>query len=100
MTELLILTNEHLRCEIKPALGGCVAGLWFQGIPVLRSTPAQSLVSVRESGAGILRVMWVRSSDKIRNKPASSEIICDGRPSWKAGDPMPWCAASKQQFFN
>ena len=51
MTELLILTNEHLRCEIKPALGGCVAGLWFQGIPVLRSTPAQSLVSVRESGS-------------------------------------------------
>ena len=51
MTESLTLTNAHLRCEIKPGLGGCVAGLWLQGIPVLRSTPAPSLVSVRESGS-------------------------------------------------
>lgn len=40
-----------LRCEIKPALGGCIAGLWLGDIPVLRSTPVAALHSVRQSGS-------------------------------------------------
>ena len=40
-----------MRCEIHPALGGCVAGLWFANRQVLRSTPAIELQSVRLSGS-------------------------------------------------
>ena len=40
-----------LRCEVEPGLGGCVAGLWLEGEPVLRSTPAAQLASARQSGS-------------------------------------------------
>lgn len=39
-----------LRCEIEPRLGGCIAGLWLDGVPVLRSTPAPQLATARQSG--------------------------------------------------
>ena len=45
------LRCAELRCEIKPELGGCISGLWLGGIPVLRSTPAQDLHSVRQSAS-------------------------------------------------
>jgi aldose 1-epimerase len=45
------LRCDALRCEIKPELGGCIAGLWLGDIPVLRSTPAQGLHSVRQSAS-------------------------------------------------
>ena len=47
----ITLSQGGLRCEVKPALGGCIAGLWLDDIPVLRSTPADSLLSVRLSGS-------------------------------------------------
>ncbi len=45
------LRCEALRCEIKPELGGCISGLWMGDVPVLRSTPAADLHSVRQSGS-------------------------------------------------
>lgn len=51
MTEPITLSSTSLRCEIKPELGGCIAGLWLGDIPVLRSTPASALVSVRLAGS-------------------------------------------------
>ena len=51
MTQPIILTCESFRCEIKPELGGCISGLWLRDIPVLRSTPAQLLTTVRQSGS-------------------------------------------------
>jgi aldose 1-epimerase len=51
MTEPITLSSASLRCEIKPELGGCIAGLWMGEIPVLRSTPATALVSVRLAGS-------------------------------------------------
>lgn len=39
-----------LVCEIEPRLGGCIAGLWLGGVPVLRSRPAAELASAREAG--------------------------------------------------
>jgi aldose 1-epimerase len=47
----IALSQGALRCEISPALGGCVAGLWCADVPVLRSTPAAQLQSVRLSGS-------------------------------------------------
>lgn len=51
MTGPITLASGNLRCEIKPELGGCIAGLWHGDIPVLRSTPASELVSVRLAGS-------------------------------------------------
>lgn len=47
----LFLKNGALRCDISPTLGGCIAGLWCGGVPVLRSTPAVDLKTVRLSGS-------------------------------------------------
>ena len=45
------LKSGALRCEIEPALGGCIAGLWLGDEPVVRSTPAATLTSSRLSGS-------------------------------------------------
>ena len=37
---MLELVAGSLRCELVPELGGCLAGLWRDGQPVLRSMPA------------------------------------------------------------
>ncbi len=49
--DFITLSEGSLRCEVKPALGGCITGLWFQDLPVLRSTPAAELATVRLSGS-------------------------------------------------
>ena len=51
MTTFLTLQSGALRCEIVPALGGCIAGLWCNERPVLRSTPSAQLQSVRNSAS-------------------------------------------------
>lgn len=51
MTQAITLTAGRLRCDIAPALGGCIAGLWWGDVPVLRSTPAAQLASVRQAGS-------------------------------------------------
>lgn len=51
MQNPLTLRNADLVCELKPELGGCVAGLWLGGTPVLRSTPARDLHSVHQAGS-------------------------------------------------
>ena len=47
----LTLHCADLLCEIKPELGGCIAGLWLGAVPVLRSTHASELHSVRQSAS-------------------------------------------------
>ena len=47
---MLELVAGSLRCELVPELGGCLAGLWCDGQPVLRSMPASELQSARASG--------------------------------------------------
>lgn len=44
------LETGPLRCDLRPDLGGAIAGLWLQGTPVLRSTPAAELTDVRQAG--------------------------------------------------
>ena len=50
MTASLQLAGGNLRCDIKPEMGGCIAGLWWRDVPVLRSTAPQALTSVRLAG--------------------------------------------------
>lgn len=46
---MIELRAGRLRCELHPDLGGAVAGLWLDGEPVLRSTPAARLDSARQA---------------------------------------------------
>lgn len=48
---MLRLQAGPLVCELEPRLGGCIAGLWLGGVPVLRSTAASELASARQSGS-------------------------------------------------
>ncbi len=45
------LRSGALVCELQPRLGGCIAGLWLDDVPVLRSTRAAELNSVRAAGS-------------------------------------------------
>ena len=47
---MIRLASEGLLCAIEPQLGGCIAGLWLEGVPVLRSTRVP-LASARQSGS-------------------------------------------------
>jgi aldose 1-epimerase len=47
MTTITLKANE-LQCDIRPDLGGCVAGLWHDSVPVLRSTKGEELQTVRQ----------------------------------------------------
>jgi len=51
MSTPVSLRSADLLCEIKPELGGCIAGLWLGDVPVLRSTHAPDLHSVRQSAS-------------------------------------------------
>ena len=44
------LTHGALRLALRPDLGGCIAGFWFDTLPILRSTDPGSLTSSRASG--------------------------------------------------
>ena len=46
----LELTAGALRLALRPDLGGCIAGLWRDTVPVLRSTEPAELEASRPSG--------------------------------------------------
>ena len=47
---MIRLESEGLVCTIEEQLGGCIAGLWLDGVPVLRST-SEPLAPARQSGS-------------------------------------------------
>jgi hypothetical protein len=51
MTRTIELASGGLRATIVPDLGGCVAGLWLEDLPVLRSVRLEGLTSVRQAGS-------------------------------------------------
>ena len=50
MNPSIRLASGPLRCDLAAHLGASIAGLWRDGVPVLRSTPADALSEVRLSG--------------------------------------------------
>jgi aldose 1-epimerase len=46
---MIQLQAGRMRCELNPELGGCITGLWLDGEPVLRVTPAAQLSTARLS---------------------------------------------------
>ena len=51
MTTTLQLNFASLRCDLAPDLGGSIAGLWLDDVPVLRSTPGPALQRVSAAGS-------------------------------------------------
>ena len=51
MTTPVSLVCGDMRCDIVPALGAAIAGLWLGDLAVLRSTPGAALASVRDAGS-------------------------------------------------
>jgi len=47
---MIHLRSGSLSCDIEPQLGACIAGLWLDGVPVLRAAPSTGLSSAREAG--------------------------------------------------
>lgn len=83
---MVAMESGALRCEIEPALGGCVAGLWLDGEPVLRSTPAAQLKSSRQAGCYVLvpfsnrvgqaQLVWNGTQHPlVSNKPGEPHAI-------------------------
>lgn len=46
---MIRLQAGPLTCDLEPELGGCIAGLWHEGVPVLRPPPAGRLSTARQS---------------------------------------------------
>lgn len=46
---MIHLQSGSLSCDLEPRLGGCIAGLWCGGVPVLRPPPAAGLSSARDA---------------------------------------------------
>jgi aldose 1-epimerase len=83
---MIRLEAGALACEIEPRLGGCIAGLWLGGEPVLRSTPAAQLTSSRQAGSyplvpfsnriGGARLHWLGTQHPlVRNNGAEPHAI-------------------------
>ena len=51
MPSPLRLVCGDMRCDVVPALGAAIAGLWHGELPVLRSTDAATLTSARAAGS-------------------------------------------------
>lgn len=51
MTSTLTLRHGDLLCDLKPELGGSIAGLWLGSEQVLRSVPGAQMQSVRQSAS-------------------------------------------------
>lgn len=86
MTTTVHLSSGKLRCDIRPDLGGCVAGLWWGDLPVLRSTAAEALTTVRQAGSYPLvpfsnrvaqaRLKWAGTSHPlVQNNAAEPHAI-------------------------
>ena len=51
MAQHLPMQSGALRASLRPDLGGCIEGLWFNGIPVLRSSAPGTLKQVGMSAS-------------------------------------------------
>ena len=102
MTPSLKLSSGRLRCEIRPDLGGCIAGLWWGDTAVLRSTPGEQLESVRLAGSyplvpfsnrvGQARLVWAGTSHPLVQNSTTEPHAIHGvgwqRP-WEVLDDSP-----------
>ena len=83
---MIQLNAGALVCDIEPRLGGCIAGLWLDGVPVLRCGPAAHLTSARQAGCyalvpfsnrvGQATLQWQGTGHPlVRNNPPEPHAI-------------------------
>jgi aldose 1-epimerase len=72
VTKPVEISSGALRASLRPDLGGCMEGLWFQDVPVLRSSAAGALADVRLSASYPL----VPYSNRIAN----AQLVWDATP--------------------
>jgi aldose 1-epimerase len=104
MTPSIELQSGTFRCEIAPALGGAIAGLWLGDIAVLRSTPTQALTSARQAGSyplvpfsnrmGNARLKWAGTSHPLVQNSGDEPHAIHG-----VGWQRPWTVLDADQHF-
>jgi aldose 1-epimerase len=83
---MIHLHSGSLTCAIEPRLGACIAGLWLDGVPVLRAAPAAGIVSARQAACYPLvpfanrlahaRLQWQGTLyPLVRNDPIEAHAI-------------------------
>ena len=100
---MIRLESEGLVCTIEPHLGGCIAGLWLDGVPVLRST-TDTPASARQSGSYPLvpfsnrieraTLHWQGTSHPLVNNNASEPHAIHG-----VGWQRPWSVLDSDDSF-
>ena len=104
MTTSLHLSNGPLRCDIRPDLGGCLAGLWWGDVPVLRSTAGPALTSARLAGSYPLvpfsnrlaqaKLVWAGTSHPLVQNNAAEPHAIHG-----VGWQRPWQVLDESDQF-
>ena len=104
MTTSLHLSNDPLRCDIRPDLGGCLAGLWWGDVPVLRSTAGPALTSARLAGSYPLvpfsnrlaqaKLVWAGTSHPLVQNNAAEPHAIHG-----VGWQRPWQVLDESDQF-
>lgn len=80
------LRAGRLRCELQPALGGCIAGLWWEDVPVLRALPAAEPSSALASAChpmvpfALHGVAWQRPWTVLDQDESSAMLAYEHRP--------------------
>ena len=100
---MIRLESEGLVCAIVPQLGGCIAGLWLEGVPVLRSTQ-DTPASARQSGSYPLvpfsnhieraTLQWQGTSHPLVNNNAPEPHAIHG-----VGWQRPWSVLDSDDSF-
>ncbi len=100
---MIRLESEGLVCTIEEALGGCIAGLWLDGVPVLRSTTGTP-ATARQSGSYPLvpfsnrieraTLQWQGTSHPLVNNNAPEPHAIHG-----VGWQRPWSVLDSDDSF-
>ena len=100
---MLRLESQGLVCAVAPQQGGCIAGLWLDGVPVLRST-TDTPASARQSGSYPLvpfsnrieraTLLWQGTSHPLVNNNAPEPHAIHG-----VGWQRPWAVLDNDDSF-
>jgi aldose 1-epimerase len=104
MTSLLTLRHGALRCDIQPALGGSLAGLWLGHEPVLHGSSTAAATSARQSASyplvpfsnriGQAHLQWVGTGHPLIKNNAPEPHAIHG-----VGWERPWAVLESSDTF-
>jgi aldose 1-epimerase len=93
-----------MRCDLRPDLGGCMAGLWWGDVPVLRSTAGPALSTARLAGSYPLvplsnrlaqaKLVWAGTSHPLVQNSGAEPHAIHG-----VGSQRPWQVLDESDQF-